>query len=285
MITVEKYSGVVTRHQVGSSDGHANRVAVGGVSRQRTDVSVVEVIAATQQHIYQVLTKRPSRARRLAARGLVFPSNLWLGSSVENGAVTHRITDLLATPAAVRFLSCEPLLGPIDLDQWLFPNRCSGGCGCRWPDDGDRFECLGCGLDPESGDVQVSETASEIWAPDGPDRSKLSGSGDRKSTAASFWGDELEGGFDDAAAPGLGAAPETPRSVVLEPHLLCSVGQEVPVVDGLPLDAVPCCGFCGAVRWRSPPPAPGCRPDPAPCPLITGEIYCCPSVVLDQLGC
>ncbi|WP_067470775.1 DUF5131 family protein [Nocardia amamiensis] len=106
--------------------------------------AVVEVIAATPQHTYQVLTKRPSRARRLAERGLVFPPNLWLGTSVENGAVTHRITELLAAPAAVRFLSCEPLLGPIDLDRFLFTQACSGGCGCRWPDDADRFECA-CG--------------------------------------------------------------------------------------------------------------------------------------------
>ncbi|MEU4345331.1 phage Gp37/Gp68 family protein [Nocardia sp. NPDC023852] len=107
--------------------------------------AVIDVIAATPQHTYQVLTKRPSRARRLASeRGLVFPPNLWLGTSVENGAVTHRITDLLATPAAVRFLSCEPLLGPIDLDRFLFTGTCTDGCRCRWPDDADRFEC-GCG--------------------------------------------------------------------------------------------------------------------------------------------
>lgn len=106
--------------------------------------AVLDVIAATPQHTYQVLTKRPSRARRLAEHGLVFPPNLWLGTSVENGATTHRITDLLATPAAVRFLSCEPLLGPIDLDRFLFTQACPGGCGCRWPDDADRFECA-CG--------------------------------------------------------------------------------------------------------------------------------------------
>ncbi|MEU2043646.1 DUF5131 family protein [Nocardia niwae] len=106
---------------------------------------VFDVIAATPQHTYQVLTKRPSRARRLAERGLEFPPNLWLGTSVENGATTHRITDLIATPGvAVRFLSCEPLLGPIDLDRFLFTRACPGGCGCRWPDDGDRFECA-CG--------------------------------------------------------------------------------------------------------------------------------------------
>ncbi|MEV6340976.1 phage Gp37/Gp68 family protein [Nocardia vinacea] len=106
---------------------------------------VFDVMRDTPQHTYQVLTKRSSRARRLAERGLEFPPNLWLGTSVENGGVTHRITDLIATPGvAVRFLSCEPLLGPLDLDRFLFTLTCSGGCACRWPDDGDRFECA-CG--------------------------------------------------------------------------------------------------------------------------------------------
>ncbi|WP_433527744.1 DUF5131 family protein (plasmid) [Nocardia pseudovaccinii] len=106
---------------------------------------VFDVMRDTPQHTYQVLTKRPSRARRLAERGLEFPPNLWLGTSVENGATTHRISDLIATAGvAVRFLSCEPLLGPIDLDRFLFPQACADGCACRWPDDGDRFECA-CG--------------------------------------------------------------------------------------------------------------------------------------------
>jgi protein gp37 len=105
---------------------------------------VIEVIAETPQHTYQVLTKRPGRARRMVVeRGLVLPPNLWLGTSIEHGGVTDRITELVNTPAAVRFLSCEPLLGPIDLGKWLFPLGCPDGCGCRWPGDDERFEC-GC---------------------------------------------------------------------------------------------------------------------------------------------
>lgn len=105
---------------------------------------VFEVMASTPQHTYQVLTKRPSRARRLTEAGLEIPGNVWIGTSIENGAVTHRITDLLAIDAPVRFLSCEPLLGPLDLDRFLFPDHCPDGCRCRWPDDGDRHECA-CG--------------------------------------------------------------------------------------------------------------------------------------------
>lgn len=108
--------------------------------------AVLEVIAETPRHTYQVLTKRPGRARRLAESGrITFPPNLWLGTSVENGAVTDRITELTATPGvAVRFLSLEPLLGPVDLDRFLFTRRCADGCSCRHPDDGDRNECA-CG--------------------------------------------------------------------------------------------------------------------------------------------
>lgn len=74
---------------------------------------VFEVIAATPQHTYQVLTKRSARLRRLAGQ-LLWPSNLWIGVSVENAAQLGRVDDLREVPAAVRFLSCEPLLGPLE---------------------------------------------------------------------------------------------------------------------------------------------------------------------------
>lgn len=74
---------------------------------------VFEVMADTPQHTYQVLTKRPLRAARLAD-ALPWPGNVWLGVSVENMDVAHRLEHLRCVPAAVRFLSCEPLLGPLD---------------------------------------------------------------------------------------------------------------------------------------------------------------------------
>lgn len=91
---------------------------------------VVEVIAATPQHTYQVLTKRPLRALRLSER-LTWPENLWLGTSVESAAVLQRVDQLRRVPAAVRFLSCEPLLGPmpnIDLEgiHWVIAGGESG---------------------------------------------------------------------------------------------------------------------------------------------------------------
>lgn len=74
---------------------------------------VFAVIADTPQHTYQVLTKRSIRLRKLADR-LDWPANLWMGVSVEDAATLFRIDDLRTVPAAVRFVSCEPLLGPLD---------------------------------------------------------------------------------------------------------------------------------------------------------------------------
>ncbi len=64
------------------------------------------------QHTFQILTKRSERLRELAPL-LVWPENVWMGVSVEDARVVHRITDLQTVPAAVRFLSVEPLIGPI----------------------------------------------------------------------------------------------------------------------------------------------------------------------------
>jgi protein gp37 len=74
---------------------------------------VFQVIADTPQHTYQVLTKRAARLPKIAGR-LEWPPNLWMGVSVEDAAALARVPELRAVPAAVRFLSCEPLLGPLD---------------------------------------------------------------------------------------------------------------------------------------------------------------------------
>ncbi|AEH08745.1 DUF5131 family protein [Candidatus Protofrankia datiscae] len=73
---------------------------------------VFEVMSDTPQHTYQVLTKRSRRLARLADQ-LPWPDNVWMGVSVENADTLYRVDDLRAVPAAVRFLSCEPLLGPL----------------------------------------------------------------------------------------------------------------------------------------------------------------------------
>jgi protein gp37 len=116
------------------------------------------VMACSAQHQFQVLTKRPGRAAKyLKALGtpagferleagarsvghtLRFEGiplvrwpvpNVWLGASVENQEAAYRVDHLREAPAAVRFLSCEPLLGPLDLDltgiNWLITGGESG---------------------------------------------------------------------------------------------------------------------------------------------------------------
>ncbi|NKT69512.1 DUF5131 family protein [Rhodococcus hoagii] len=74
---------------------------------------VFDVMRETPHHTYQVLTKRSLRLARIADR-LDWPSNVWMGVSVENALVLDRVDHLREVPAAVRFLSCEPLLGPLD---------------------------------------------------------------------------------------------------------------------------------------------------------------------------
>lgn len=73
---------------------------------------VFGVMEAASRHRFQVLTKRPEIALEMADQ-LPWPDNVWLGTSVENALYTHRIKSLRRIPAKVRFLSLEPLLGPI----------------------------------------------------------------------------------------------------------------------------------------------------------------------------
>jgi protein gp37 len=70
------------------------------------------VMEQASQHTFQVLTKRPERAAEMAA-DLAWPSNVWMGATVENADYLARIDALTRIPAAIRFLSLEPLLGPI----------------------------------------------------------------------------------------------------------------------------------------------------------------------------
>jgi protein gp37 len=74
--------------------------------------AVFDVMHRCPQHIFQILTKRPHIAARYSER-LAWTPNIWMGTTVENATVTHRIRDLRATPARIKFLSLEPLLGPI----------------------------------------------------------------------------------------------------------------------------------------------------------------------------
>lgn len=74
---------------------------------------VFKTIEECPQHTFQVLTKRSERLKELAPK-LIWPENLWMGVSIEDERVIQRVHDLRKVPAAVRFLSCEPLIGPLD---------------------------------------------------------------------------------------------------------------------------------------------------------------------------
>lgn len=74
---------------------------------------VFSVMEQCPQHTFQVLTKRSERLRELSPT-LRWPANVWMGVSVEDERVVHRIADLQQVRAAVRFLSVEPMIGPLD---------------------------------------------------------------------------------------------------------------------------------------------------------------------------
>lgn len=73
---------------------------------------VFKVMSEASWHTFQILTKRSERLVEVSAR-LPWPHNVWMGVSVELARYTYRASDLARVPAAVRFLSVEPLLGPI----------------------------------------------------------------------------------------------------------------------------------------------------------------------------
>jgi protein gp37 len=92
---------------------------------------VFDTMASAHWHTFQVLTKRSERLAALAA-ALPWPPNVWQGVSVESARYTSRVPDLQRVPAAVRFLSVEPLLGPIPClplegIDWVIVGGESGG--------------------------------------------------------------------------------------------------------------------------------------------------------------
>ena len=100
---------------------------------------VFEVMADCPRHTFQVLTKRSQRLAALAER-LDWPANVWMGVSIENDRYRFRADDLRSVDAAVRFLSVEPMLGPVgnlDLDgiDWVIAGG-ESGAGARPVDPG-----------------------------------------------------------------------------------------------------------------------------------------------------
>jgi protein gp37 len=91
---------------------------------------VFDVMTEASQHTFQILTKRHERLSALAPQ-LDWPENVWMGVSIENRRFVHRADHLREVDAAIRFISAEPLLGPLDglnLDgiDWLIAGGESG---------------------------------------------------------------------------------------------------------------------------------------------------------------
>ena len=97
---------------------------------------IFDVMLTADWHVYQVLTKRPARAAKFwekyhAHFGLSdVPGHIWIGTSIENQDVDYRLRHLRMVSAEIRFLSCEPLLGPLQLDldgiDWVIVGGESG---------------------------------------------------------------------------------------------------------------------------------------------------------------
>lgn len=88
-------------------------------------------MAATRRHTFQILTKRPDRMAEILKDGFDLLPNVWLGTSVEDHRVIHRLEELREVPAAVRFVSFEPLIGSVaggnlDQIQWAIVGGESG---------------------------------------------------------------------------------------------------------------------------------------------------------------
>lgn len=92
------------------------RRSILNASRQR----LWEVIESTPNLDWLLLTKRPQNVASMVPWKERWPRNVWIGTSVENQRIAEqRLPHLLNLPAAIRFLSCEPLLGPLDLSLWF----------------------------------------------------------------------------------------------------------------------------------------------------------------------
>jgi protein gp37 len=97
------------------SDFFLDKVPVGW----RTDA--LGIMYDTPQHTYMLLTKRPENILRLMTKDMFefFLPNVWLGVSVESQDHINRIGELYDIPASIKFLSAEPLLGPLDLSEHM----------------------------------------------------------------------------------------------------------------------------------------------------------------------
>ena len=177
---------------------------------------VFAMMAATQRHQYQILTKRPERmhkyivlrgmdARTMGADEPITLPNVWLGVSAEDQKTAdQRIPILLDTPAAVRFVSAEPLLGAVDLTSWLGANYN--------PQHGDETQGRA-GLSVSAGRHVSHRLRRAHMAAQPPsraqDRQVFSGQGDAERDSASRSGSQV--GMAALQRPDSGSPSDKPQ--------------------------------------------------------------------------
>lgn len=157
-------------------------------------LQVFEVMRRADHHIYQVLTKRPSRAALLAPAlleqlGGAWPWHIWMGTSVESADYRWRVDKLRQVPALVRFISAEPLLGLLRLNltgiHWVIAGAESGE-GAREMDDdwvrAIRDQCQAAHVDfffkqraVKGKKISLPELDGRVWSqmPQPPARSEM----------------------------------------------------------------------------------------------------------------
>ena len=146
---------------------------------------VFTAMVEEKRHTFQVLTKRAARLRELAPR-LPWSANVWMGVSVEAEDYTVRIDDLRATPARIKFLSLEPLLGPLpNLDlsgiQWAIIGGESGSGARPLAEDWARDLVAQCHT---AGVAIFVKQLGSVWA-------RAHGSRDRKGKVMDDWPPDL----------------------------------------------------------------------------------------------
>lgn len=204
--------------------------------------AMFDVMVRTPHHTYQVLTKRPARMfDQMHEMWDVPPPNVWLGVSVEDqAAADDRIPLLLRTPAAKRFLSCEPLLGPMDISPWLWGRSGDEVCS-DCPKDAD---CI-CGMQTRRTmalptiDWVIcggeSGKGARPMHPDGPRQLR----DQCKSAAVPFffkqWGEHEPAEFDSAGQQGE-AWRKTPSGRRF--WLVYELGKRPPEIDEIHFSAV-----------------------------------------------
>ena len=158
------------------------------------------VMVTCEHHHFLVLTKRAQRMRDFCVQyddGIELPDNIWLGVTVESQEYVSRIEPLLQTPAAVRWVSVEPMLGPVDLSEYLLPSLRCDGCGASplWTGAGETHEIYHNIEDPPEYCGVFCEQPAIDWVVCGGE----SGPGARPMDVA--WARDLRNQCEDARVP------------------------------------------------------------------------------------